>query len=224
MKRIPVIAAITFRSLVLTAIVAGVPDTSRAGEAAKPSATNPSQPAAAAAGAAVDPKAPKKEAKKEMTQEERCAQLVLNGYRIGMPKEAALKVRPALAADKAGNVRVQEKGRLTGVLNFDPDGKLIRWSATYIGAEPEGLKALMREKFGIPRKEDTLGQLRKIKRKYWRFNSYVWQEESCDTRIQLETGKKLKDPRVTQVTVLLTPPPDADRKDEFKKKAESWIK
>jgi hypothetical protein len=150
----------------------------------------------------------------------------VNGYKLGMTIEEASAVRPVTTTSKNDRVRVVTMDTLKGTLTFNAAGKLINWDGELIGADPESVKTAALEKWGVPRKTDTMGQLRKVKRKYWRFYTTIWQMPDCDTRIVMEVGRyvpKRGEP-LKSVRMILTIPPDAERKDEFKKQqGADWL-
>ncbi len=163
---------------------------------------------------------PKSQALTAPPPAEVCPRWTLNGYRIGMTLDEASAVRP-LAPAKDEHQRLVQNDTLDGTLTFDAENRLVRWDAIYPGADAEAVRTAALEKLGVPRKTDTAGQLRKVRRKYWRFYSTIWQKPDCDTRMVLEIGKYLaKKPKdnLSSVHVVLSPPPDSERKDEFKKK------
>ncbi len=121
-----------------------------------------------------------------------CEVWALHGYRVGMPFDKAQAVRPIKR--KGNELRVKEKGRFKGSLEFDGAG-LRRYASKLItgalGQKGSGSAALaesvLRQRLGEPADTMTAEKWNPMTGRVQGRATY-WTSEECDTLIAVEAA------------------------------------
>lgn len=151
--------------------------------------------------------------------DERCDRWQLDGYRVGMPKNEAARVRPMKA--RKGWYEAREKGRYKGRLHFDGQDRLTSWSVTFNAPGFVQRGAEFIERFGEPSRENRspvdVYRPPTLKPKVGSYSLEAeWKDEACRSLIRLWSlvkvtipPKALGEERLTTALLYDTSPDDA---------------
>lgn len=159
-------------------------------------------------GVAMHPPQPARSAKTapqtETTLKSNCSSWMLEGFNLGMQRDALLAVRPVTFA-VTDEGRAFETFKFKGSLWLDGKNRLQEWYVIYDAADGDGVRAAMKTKFGEPI-ADVSGNIIEDEKDVLFEKRTIWWSTQCDAAMVIYEDTPLKGTLGHHVSVRLARP------------------